>query len=1431
MNPIPNKSSSSSATSPIPSQQSAPQPPRTTQPTLHPTYSTPPTNSQVPWSRASTQIVPPNSHEYQDSSENTANGSTLTWTQRLNYIAHNKYIEPQGFIWDSLDDSMEDVQKAKRMRKSGPIRLITDRKDTSYNALRSTFRLQNAEKRKSNIKNFVSLIRLVLDYDVYKARVMALLNSKARKIIFIMIDLVVDVLFCILYLVEAQYLISKDTVDYPEPAWLFNVRPRPIWVIAVAMSSWNLMSAVIRFIFADNNRKANLMEKSRGRLSFIFSIQTLLDVVTAIPFLLSGAFMPYGQWIYVPYFLRSWSVISRLQRALSIGVDIGISDQPFDPVKAKLVALVAYFVAILYNGTAAFLFAESRFAPKTETPHTVGDAFYFIFITASTVGYGDITPKTFEGKIVVMVFIIVALSVVPGLIAGTIETLKSSRSGGGSYLQSRGINGVAKKYLVMIGDFQNVKRVSDMLGGFFNKEFSDIDVRLVFLSRNKPSKDVKTLLEMTMHKNKTTMLVGNGLDEVDLKRYRTASHLESQDTMTTLLAWSLHLYAPNTRVFTFNLLPETEIFQWGIVEKSMCINDVKQLLLAYSCRHRGTATLILNLLHPSEPSNSYDDGWEAQYGDGTGNEIYVGSVPEVFVGWTFAQASWFIFQEFQSILIGVDIFLKLGKSASDDPRYTPMSNDLPKPRSFTRDNGPQGNSPEGRYHLTLNPGNSYRLGEFDQLVFIAQSPEDMDVINNFTVEQYDRLLSDENGRLNSSRTDFARAMNMYHSLRESRAGARAAAKRRLEHRKGKKARNPDQGPKQEQTGPSEASSSDKSSPTEDTKPSAESSGSLDTSKPKPTDIRPKKMTHKNSRPAWNVALYDDDDEDDDESLDENSLRRISSAPSGHSSQSYNPGHVWQRGKNNLANQRQSLEYRNNDENPPVGALDREESDQNGQETIPMSDSRLWPTAGGSNRGTFRTISLALSDAEFYPSNFHRNAAAAAAEDSRLNSAPSRIQEKPLADHIDSTLPNDKMQAATKQRRSVPTTVATDHSAGTSVGAKTGAQVSPSTVRQPETPWTLQSHGSFQYTYQPLDETTFIGQTLATRSETMDLPLCHLLISPPESIKSLIRDDLSLLKEHIVVCANVGENLYRFLATLRLAQIPRGDIKTIVVLTANPYETLASDGGTLAEMEEDMDQSAGGTWDAILSFPRVYWVVGNCRRQRDLVRAGILGASSIVVMSHRINGLDRDEFEDSTAIMAHHMIHQTLQLRNLLGRQHIVVEIFERSNIRFLNMRGLSSTASQPFKRLGAISKFNQTNYNNDQGRTNSGGFWMTPIFASGQVLVSSLLDNVLFQAYSKAHILDLVKLCCGVRFKQAVELDQILGIDCSNICLIDPPALSVGKPFIDLFQTLALGYGIVPLGLYRAPDPDLNNPSPFVFTNPLPGILLKSTDKIYVLKS
>ncbi|KAF9933219.1 Calcium-activated potassium channel subunit alpha-1 [Linnemannia zychae] len=1436
---------------------------------------------------------------------------TMTWTQRLNNIAHQRQ-KSQGFIWDSLDSSMEDLQIARNTRKNGPIRLITKRQDTSYNGIRSTLRLQYAEKRKSDLRNLVSSIRLSLDYDLYKARAMALLNSKARTIFWIMMDLVVDVLFCVLYLVDAQSLVnSRNEIDYnnpeyPNPPYLFVPRLWQVWVIAVAMSTWNLMSALIRFIFADN------------KLRFIFSFQTLLDAITAIPFLLSGFFLPYGQFLYVPYFLRSWSVISRLQRALSIGVDIGISDQPFDPVKAKLIGLVAYFIVILYNGMAAFLYCETMFTPKTENAHTVWDALYFILITASTVGYGDITPKSLEARIVVMIFIIVALSVVPGLIAGAIDTIKSSRSGGGSYIQSRSANGAIRQYLVMIGDFQSAKRVADMLNGFFNKEFSDNDVRVVFLSRNKPSKDVRTLLDMPSHKNRTTILVGNGLDESDLKRCQakdaagvfiipdlTVSRKESQDTMTTLLAWSLHLHAPKTRIFTYNLLPETETFQWGIAEQTICISEVKQLLLAYSCRHRGTTTLILNLLYPSEPSNNYEDGWQAQYGDGTGNEIYTGPVPTVFVGWTFAQVSWFVFQEFQTILIGVDIFLQSSSTFIgmdwDGPHLhaaegvsTDGISSNGSSKSHTRSRSPgrgfhnhesDRGVPSGKYHLTLNPGNSYRLGKYDHLVFIAQSPIDVESITKFTVDQYERLVRDEKGHLSESRNDFAYAMDMYYNLRETRTLARAAATKRANHRKDKKAKQAEMSLKTSMVNNYQKSqgfsASEKSLSSSHAVGIGEAGVRISTPPGRSIpSFRSKSGGFKKSRPAWNVALYDDDDDEDGESeeSDSNNLKKIrgdQSRFSHHSSQSRN------------SNRSKGIKQ---DREPPMSALSREELiTKTEPEEIPLSDTKEWSNplsiygqvhkneAGSGNDGEqgsrnrmsrqFLSTSPPFED-KFYPTDYDRNAAAAAAEDAKNQEEQGISEEEQLDELTSPSIPafnSNNLSAAVSPRLGVSIVTSELHGGSNSnikdpFTPESSRMSASSNVRPALTPLipnsqlpTFSQSASIHGSYKTLDESTYIGQTSVTRSETKDLPLCHLLLNPPDSIKPLLKDDLSNLKDHIVVCSDAGENLYRFLATLRLAQISREDLKTIVILTRNPIETFASDTRVVNDTEGAFDQGDdvfgntaniggnsategslencyGGYWDAILAFPRIYWVSGNCRHQRDLVRAGILGASSIVIMSHSVEGLDRDEFADSTAIMAHHMVSQILHQRGLLGRQNIVVDISERSNIRFLNMRNLNKI-NPSNNNSGKASNKTISNISRIGNGSSNNSFWMTPTFASGQVLVSSLLDNILFQSYSKTHILDLIKLCCGVRFKQAIELDQILGIDCSNICLIDCPVEYIGKSFLKLYQGLALLYGIIPLGLYRAPDFELNNAMPFVFSNPLPGIIVKGTDKIYVLKS
>lgn len=70
------------------------------------------------------------------------------------------------------------------------------------------------------------------------------------------------------------------------------------------------------------------------------------------------------------------------------------------------------------------------------------------------------------------------------------------------------------------------------------------------------------------------------------------------------------------------------------------MGEFSQYLLAMNCRCRGVSTLLINLLHQRQPRNRYDESWQAQYDDGSCNEIYMAPAAKCLIGLTFADASW-----------------------------------------------------------------------------------------------------------------------------------------------------------------------------------------------------------------------------------------------------------------------------------------------------------------------------------------------------------------------------------------------------------------------------------------------------------------------------------------------------------------------------------------------------------------------------------------------------------------------------------------------------------------------------------------------------------------------------------------------------------------------------------------------------------------------
>lgn len=75
-----------------------------------------------------------------------------------------------------------------------------------------------------------------------------------------------------------------------------------------------------------------------------------------------------------------------------------------------------------------------------------------------------------------------------------------------------------------------------------------------------------------------------------------------------------------------------------------------------------------------------------------------------------------------------------------------------------------------------------------------------------------------------------------------------------------------------------------------------------------------------------------------------------------------------------------------------------------------------------------------------------------------------------------------------------------------------------------------------------------------------------------------------------------------------------------------------------------------------------------------------------------------------------------------------------------------------------------------------------------------------------------------------------IGAQVSSLTSVPVPSKFIGKTFGDLYYYLAVCKQTVALGVYRPVDAELENVLPFVYTNPLPTMILLEGELVYVLK-
>ncbi|KAI8884052.1 voltage-gated potassium channel [Backusella circina FSU 941] len=567
----------------------------------------------------------------------------------------------------------------------------------NLSTVRAKYKADRRKTREIKAKSLYDQTKYYLNNSPYFSIIKSILFAKRTIILFVNLDLLADLVFCLTYLVEMK---QDATIHFP--GWMFKWRSHNLWLFCLALTCWDLASFSIRFIM------------TRHPVSVLASFRCCMELLTTVPFIIS-IFIPHGQCLYVPYFLRSWVLLLRIRSVMKIKINLQITDKPFDPLKTKLIHLVSTIIVLLYNGACAFQYCELTFGSRN---YTILDSFYVVMVTLSTVGYGEITPNTEASRIVMMLLIILALAVLPGLLSDVSETIRKHKDGEGHVSKN------AIPFILIVGSF-TPDQATEILDGFLNTENPQNHLNIIFLDINIPSEYLKLMERNSIWGHRVKFLHGSVLDEKTMLRVearnaeaiftisdQNASYPSKEDDRNTVRLWSLHCHTAthNVPIYSYNLSPSTAIYQ-KVSKEIICVREFKQYLLAMNCRCRGASTLLTNLLHQRGPLNKYDEGWKAQYDDGLCNEIYIVKAAPCIRGIPFRYASLYLYQEAQIILFAIKTFVESSNT----------------------------------YEILINPKSSYIINDTDVCVFIAESPREIEDIldlvkNAFGITQNQKLI-------------------------------------------------------------------------------------------------------------------------------------------------------------------------------------------------------------------------------------------------------------------------------------------------------------------------------------------------------------------------------------------------------------------------------------------------------------------------------------------------------------------------------------------------------------------------------------------------------------------------------------------------------------------------------------------------------------------
>jgi len=254
------------------------------------------------------------------------------------------------------------------------------------------------------------------------------------------------------------------------------------------------------------------------------------------------------------------------------------------------------------------------------------DVIYFELVTLTTVGYGDITPKVWISRFIIIITVLCLLVVILPLYS-KLKILLSLTTKYSRMTYQKNSN--KTKHVLVLGEC-SIESYEAFLEELYNADHGQTNYDTIIMQSN-PDKEIMKLIKSLSYGQKIFYLVGNSLLQKDLKRCKTdnsicavilanrlAKNPRLEDFSNIMKAFSIrkfrHMFSreKDARICIQLLRPETkEIYYSSLINNNeinsqntqiICVEEIKLQLLGKSCLCPGITTIISSLITSKKPS-------------------------------------------------------------------------------------------------------------------------------------------------------------------------------------------------------------------------------------------------------------------------------------------------------------------------------------------------------------------------------------------------------------------------------------------------------------------------------------------------------------------------------------------------------------------------------------------------------------------------------------------------------------------------------------------------------------------------------------------------------------------------------------------------------------------------------------------------------------